>query len=68
MPEQNNPARRVAYTMIFIWMVGAGIAASFTISGETGTSLAICGGAFVLGLLIFFIGGFIVASSPASEE
>lgn len=65
--QTNSPARRAAYTMIFIWMVGAGFAASFTIGGRPETGLLICGGALVVSLVILLIGGLIVGSSGESD-
>lgn len=69
--QTNSQARRAAYTMIFIWMVGAGFAASFTIGGRPETGLLVCGGSFVASIVVFFIGGLLVAGTnedDASEE
>ncbi len=68
MQEQSNtPARRMAYTIIFILMLGAGVAASFTVAGNTGTGLAICGGAIAFSVVVLVIGGFVVASNQSVD-
>ncbi len=67
-PQGNSPARRAAYTMIFIWMIGAGFAASFTIGGRPQTGLLVCGASFLISIVVLVVGGLLVASSPEDEE
>ncbi|MEQ8674540.1 MAG: hypothetical protein RLP44_11305 [Aggregatilineales bacterium] len=68
MQGQNNSARRTAYTMIFIWMIGAGVATSFSLGGNTRFGLIICGASIFLSLVVMVIGGFTVAASSTDEE
>ena len=65
MSQQNStPAsRRAAYTVIFIWMIAAGLAASFTVAGRLETGLLMCGGGIVISLIVIGIGSAVVASS-----
>lgn len=66
--QTNSPARRTAYTMIFIWMVGAGFAASFTISGRPETGLLICGGSLIASFVLFVVGGLLVGSTREDDS
>lgn len=65
---RTNAARRSAYTMIFIWMVGAGLAASLTIAGRPQLSLAICGGALLLSVVVLVVGALAVGSTTDGER
>lgn len=68
MQGQNNPARRVAFTMIFIWMIGAGLSTSFSFGGNSRLGFMICGGSILLSLVVFVVGGLTVASNQSEEE
>lgn len=65
--QTNTPARRMAYTILFIFMIGTGVSASFTVAGNTGTGLAVCGGTIALALFVLVVGGFVVASSQPDD-
>ena len=56
-------AKTVTRLILFVAMLGAGISAVFSFSGNLTLALQICAGSAGLGLVILMIGGFLVAAN-----
>lgn len=67
MAQEPSPARRIATVIVGITMLSAGIAASFSISGNVQTGLLVCGGGLVLNVLVLLYGALVVGSRREEE-
>ena len=69
--EQNpapNPARLIALAIIFVMMVGVGLSLPLTLSGDFSTAALICGGSLVFAVLVWLVGGFLVAAIRKNDD
>jgi len=62
-----NPSRQFASLILLLLMVGAGIAALLALAGRSGTSIAVCGGALVVCVVVLILGGLIVGTTGEEE-
>lgn len=65
--QGNSIARQFAGIILFIGMLASGLAASLALAGNTTGSLYVCGGAFVLAVVVLVVGGLAVGSNPPEE-
>lgn len=70
MNTSPKPARRVAYSIIFVWMLASWVAFSVSATGNSHVIPYICGGTLALTVLLLVVGSVIVAASkpPDSEQ
>jgi hypothetical protein len=59
----SSPARGIAQLMLWILLIGSGIALSVSVSGNRDLAMQICMGAVGLNVLILILGAFIVAAN-----
>lgn len=65
---QANPARQIAMLMILVALIASGLAATFTIGGQTQIAVQVCLAAIGANILILVVGGIIVATSRPRKE
>ena len=67
MSANRKPAQSVAYLIAFVAMVGAGISAVLSLTGNVQTGLRVCAGSVLLGLILLLVGGWLVAANRPEE-
>ena len=68
MKNSVPPSRQFAAIILLIGMASSGLAAGFSLSGDTNGALLICAGGIGLAVIVLLFGGLIVAASGTEDE
>lgn len=63
-----TPARRAAYSIIFVWLLASWVAFSVSATGNSHVIPYICGGALAISVLLLVVGAVIVAASKPPDD
>ena len=66
-PPVAPAASQIARMILVVALIGAGISALLSFSGHVQTGLLVCGGSVGIGLVIFLVRGWIVASGKPEQ-
>lgn len=67
-PQSPSPARRVAFTLMLVIMIGLAFTFPMTLSGNIQGALIACGIATLVGLAVLILGTLIVASARSRDS
>ena len=68
MVDEKNTAAQIARAIAFVAMVGAGLSAFLSYAGRTSLGLKICAGSAGVGILVLFVGAWLVAASHSTTN
>jgi hypothetical protein len=72
MPGEEPPAapaaRQIARLIMVVALIGAGGSALLSFSGHIQTGLWVCGGSAGVGLVVFLVGGWVVAAGKPEDD
>lgn len=66
-PPASSSASQIARLIMIVGLIGAGLSALLSFSGHVQTGLLVCGGSVGFGLVIFLVGGWIVAAGKPED-